>query len=68
MWRMRRLLAWEGPQLWHKEVSQSNGYYNTACGLRFGMAGSANRYTVPAGACARCMKYSSQREPVPGKD
>ena len=40
-WKMRRLMAWEHPQLWHLQVSQSNGYYRTACGLRFGIAGSA---------------------------
>ena len=54
-WRMRRLTANEHPQLWHLEVDRSNGKYITACGLRYGMAGSAFKHTVPAGVCFRCL-------------
>jgi len=56
-WRMRRLTANEHPQLWHLSVSESNGHYHTACGLRFGIPGSAYRSEVPAGACLRCLRY-----------
>lgn len=55
-WRMRRITANEHPQMWHLEVSQSNGYYRTHCGKRFGLAGSAKHSYVPAGACARCLR------------
>lgn len=62
IWKMRRLTADEHPQLWHLQVSESNGYYTTACGLRFGIAGSASRSYVPAGACAKCAKALSKAE------
>jgi hypothetical protein len=58
-WKMRRLTANEHPQLWHLQVSEQNGYYRTACGLRFGVAGSASRSYVPGGACARCLARNS---------
>jgi hypothetical protein len=57
MWRMRRLKAWEGPQLWHKEKRRENGKYVTSCGLNFGIAGSAYRAGTPAGACSRCLRH-----------
>lgn len=60
MWRMRRLLACEHPQLWHLAIDQINGYYRTACGLKFGIAGSAYRHAVPAGACQKCLKRESK--------
>lgn len=56
IWKMRRLTADEHPQLWHLQVGTNNGYYITACGLRFGIAGSVSRSYVPGGACFRCAK------------
>jgi hypothetical protein len=61
IWRMRRLRTWEHSQLWHLDVGQSNGYYHTACGLRFGIAGSAEKNFVPAGACLKCAKKLETR-------
>jgi hypothetical protein len=55
-WKMRRLLAWEHPKLWHLEMVRCNGCYTTACGLRYGIEGSASRSNTPAGACAKCLK------------
>lgn len=59
-WKMRRLLAWEHPQLWHLVVSYSNGYYRTWCGLRFGVAGSATKSTVPGGTCIKCQRFNER--------
>ena len=56
IWRMRRLTAYEHPQLWHRQKGQENGKYITVCGRRFGIAGSREIRAVPAGACARCLK------------
>ena len=47
------------PKLWHLEVRQENGHYVTACGLRYGIAGSAFKGTVSAGVCAKCLKRVS---------
>lgn len=56
IWKMRRIAVNEDAQLWHLQVEQSNGYYITACGLRFGTAGSSSRSYCPAGACSKCLK------------
>ena len=56
IWRMRRLAAYEYPKLWHLEVRKQNGNYVTACGLRYGIAGSAFKGTVPVAVCAKCLK------------
>jgi len=61
-WKMRRITADEHPQLWHLEVDRRNGYYITACGLRFGAAGSCSRKYVPAGACVKCLKANTRLE------
>jgi hypothetical protein len=59
---MRNLTANEHPQTWHLEVERVNGYYRTACGLRYGIAGSTSKDAVPAGACVRCLKRDVPRE------
>ena len=56
IWKMRRITVDEHPQLWHLQADQVNGYYVTACGLRFGVAGSSSKSYVPAGACSKCLK------------
>lgn len=55
-WKMRRLTPDEHPQLWHLQVDQRNGYYITACGRKWGIAGSASKYHTPAGACSQCLE------------
>lgn len=62
-WKMRRIMAGEGPQLWHLQTSQQNGYYKTACGLRYGGAGSTSRSTVPDGTgCSKCLRALQKME------
>jgi hypothetical protein len=63
-WMMRRLTADEHPQLWHLAVSQVNGRYVTACGLRYGIAGSARKSNVPAGACVKCLRSRAILRPA----
>lgn len=62
MWWMRRIAASEGPQLWHKQHARENGKYITYCGLRYGLAGAASKVSIPAGACARCLKADKSGE------
>lgn len=56
-WVMRRVTPNEYPQLWHRIKKQSNGYYICACGLKVGIAGSSFKNYVPAGACAKCLRF-----------
>ena len=63
-WRMRRIAANEHPALWHREVRQENGKYITGCGLRYGIAGSSLKVSVPAGACARCLRVTLPQPPI----
>ncbi len=58
VWKMRRIAANEHSQLWHLEVNRINGNYVTACGLRFGIAGSLSKVGAPGTACAKCLKKS----------
>lgn len=58
VWRMRRLSAREHAQLWHIQVDSVNGYYVTACGRKFGIAGSSSKSYVPASACIQCLNKS----------
>lgn len=58
IWRMRRISAKEFHQLFHLDIGQNcNGYYKTACGLRFGKAGSTYIDRVTGNSCLKCMKY-----------
>lgn len=57
-WKMRQLAPKEkNPQLWHLWMGQSDGRYNTACGLRYGLAGSTSKMRIPAKACAKCLSH-----------